>query len=158
MKGVLTEDEKKKIEELLANQYGIVDGLKNYVVIASGENRIRITHREVLEFSWRLKNIANIGLYVAKLSEDELSLSIEGAQLFSSMIKKNVVDLSLDDAKRWMRGEALKIDAPSSSRYVVAKCGDVFLGTGRVGRDGLVYPQIPRNRLTRQGTKSAEDL
>jgi NOL1/NOP2/fmu family ribosome biogenesis protein len=74
------------------------------------------------------------------------------------MIKKNIVDLSLDDAERWMRGEALKIDAPSSSRYVVAKCGDVFLGAGRVGKDGLVHPQIPRNRLTRQGMKSAEDL
>ena len=158
MKGVLTEDEKKKIEELLADQYGIADGLKNYIVIASGENRIRITHREVLEFSWKLKKVVNMGLYIAKLSENELSLSIEGTQLFSSMIKKNIIDLSLDDAEKWMRGEALKIDAPLSSRYIVVKCGDIFLGTGRVGRDGLLHPQIPRNRLTGQSMKSGDDL
>lgn len=158
MKGVLTDDEKKKVEELLANQYGVEDGLKNYVVIASGENRIRITHREVLEFSWKMKRVVNIGLYIAKLAENEISLSIEGAQLFSDMIKKNLINLNVEEAERWMRGEALRIENIPSTKYVVAKFGDIFLGTGRIGKDGLIHPQIPRNRLTIQNLRSGENL
>lgn len=158
MRGVLTDDEKRRIEELLASHYGIFDGLKNYVAIATGEDRIRITSREVLEFSWRLKRVVNIGLYVAKLVGDELSLSIEGSQLFSSMIRKNIIDLSLDDAERWMRGEPLKLETAPNSRYVVARYRDVFLGSGRVKRDGFVYPQISKNRLTKQSMRSAENL
>ncbi|MEM3807516.1 MAG: hypothetical protein QW413_02805 [Nitrososphaerota archaeon] len=158
MKGVLTEEEKKKVEELLENQYGISNALKNYVAIVSGENRIRITHKDVLEFSWKLKGVVNIGLYIAKLAENEVSLSIEGAQLFSSLIRKNIINLTLDEAEKWMRGETLRIENVSNSRYVVAKFDDIFLGTGRVGKDGFIYPQIPKNRLTAQNLRSAENL
>lgn len=158
MKGVLTEEEKRKVEELLENQYGITNALKNYVTIASGENRIRITHKDVLEFSWRLKGVVNIGLYIAKLAENEVTLSIEGAQLFSSLIRKNIIDLTIDEAEKWMRGEALKIENVSSYRYVVAKFDDIFLGTGRISKDGLIHPQIPRNRLITQNLRSAENL
>lgn len=158
MKGVLTEEEKKKVEELLANQYGITEALTNYVAIASGENRIRITRKEVLEFSWKLKRVVNIGLYVAKLVENEVTLSIEGTQLFSSLIKKNIINLTMDEAEKWMRGEAIKIENVPISRYIVAKFNDIFLGTGRVGKDGLIYPQIPKNRLITQNLRSTENL
>ncbi len=157
LRRVLTIDEKKIIENLLATHYGIIDGLQKYVIIVGGENRVRITHKEVLEFSWRLKNVVNMGLYIAKLTDDGISLSIEGAQFFSDKITKNIIEVDLSGAERWMQGMPLKIERPTESRYVVVKFGDVFLGSGRIGREGFAYPQISKNRLTRQSLDSGKN-
>ncbi len=150
MRGVLTEDEKRRIESLLTSYYGISDGLQDYVVLVGGENRVRITHKEVLEFSWRLKNVVNMGLYVAKLTDEGISLSIEGAQFFSHKIMKNLIEIDMNEAERWMQGIPIRIETQPASKYVVVKCGDIFLGSGRIGRDGFIYPQISKNRLTRK--------
>ena len=128
--------------------YGIEDFFQDYVLYMAGEGKIRITTREVSQFLEKLKKVDSVGLYVAKYRKWGLTLSIEGSQLLGDKIRKNVIELSLEEAERWMRGDPipLKENMQPEGKFVVGKYRRFYLGTGVVGRDGKIYPQVPKWR------------
>jgi len=142
---LLSSRERKFIEDRLRSQYDIED-FENLILIKAGRGRIRATTEETLRLASRLKGVQQIGLYVMKISDGSLALSVEGSQLLNKKIRKNIVEVDEDLAIEWMKASPIKLDEKVGGRYVVARCGELYLGSGRVSRDGKIYPQIAKWR------------
>lgn len=143
---LLRSSELKTLEEKLEKYYGISSLPKDLEYFMAGEKKVKLTRREVLEIVGKLRGVVNFGLYVAKLAEDGVPLSIEGSQLLDGLIGRGVVELTREEAERWMAGAPIERQENIDQRYVVARFGRIYLGSGRVGRDQRIYPQVPKWR------------
>ena len=143
---ILNPRERKFLENRLRSLYGVEADFKDLVLVKCGRKRIRATTKEVLELASRLRGVQQIGLYVMKISNGDISLSIEGSQLLGDEIKNNIVKLDEGQVKKWMRAIPIKIGITYRGRYVVGKFNRLYLGSARVSRNGLLYPQIPKWR------------
>jgi NOL1/NOP2/fmu family ribosome biogenesis protein len=76
----------------------------------------------------------------------DVILSIEGSQLLGNTITKNIVELSEKEAEGWMRAAPIQRLERIEGKYVVARCGDFYLGSGRVSRDGRIHPRAAKWR------------
>ena len=61
--------------------------------------------------------------------ENDIRLSIEGSQLVGPYADRNVVEIT--DARKWLRGEEILTDY-QSSMYIIVKCGEDFMGSGKI--------------------------
>ncbi len=82
------------------------------------------------------------GVYFGKLEKDGIRLSIEGCYLLGDQIKKNVIEVSREDAMKWLRGEDLEIPHRG---YAVLKWGDYYLGCGK-GNGKKIRNFVPKDR------------
>lgn len=142
----LSPKERRWLVERLRAQHGVEDAFEDLVLYMGGGRRVRAATREAAELASKLRRVQQVGLYVAKLSEGHVVLSIEGSQLLDGAIKKNFVELDEEAAAEWMKAAPLSPPTPVEGRYVVGKCGDLYLGSGRVSRDGKIYPQVAKWR------------
>ena len=143
---LLSPRERKFIENRLRSIYGVEAGFDGLVLIKCGRRRIRAATKETLELASRLRGVQQIGLYVMKIANGAISLSVEGSQLLDGEIKSNVIELGEEQVERWMKAIPIKIERACRGRYVVGKFGRLYLGSARVSRSGLLYPQIPKWR------------
>ncbi len=82
------------------------------------------------------------GVYFGKLEKDGIRLSIEGCYLLGREIRKNVIEVSRDEAIKWLKGEDLEIPYRG---YVVLKWGKYFLGCGK-GDGKKIRNFVPKER------------
>ena len=143
---LLTPRERRNLIERLKLQYGVEDAFEDLILIKAGQGRIRATSREAFEVAGRLRKVQQIGLYVIKVVKGDVILSIEGSQLLDGRIVKNLIELSDEEAEEWMKAAPIPCPEKIKSRYVVARCGNLYLGSGRVSRDGRIYPQVAKWR------------
>jgi NOL1/NOP2/fmu family ribosome biogenesis protein len=143
---LLTSAERRYLIKRLVDQHGIEDAFDDLVLIRAGQGRIRTATKEAYEVACRLRRTQQVGLYVAKIVKGDVILSIEGSQLLGNMITKNMVELSEKEAEEWMRAAPIQRPERIEGKYVVARCGDFYLGSGRVSRDGRIYPQVAKWR------------
>jgi len=143
---LLNPSEKKYLLERLRIQHGVEDAFKDLILIKTGQGRIRAATRETFEVAGKLRRVQQLGLYVAKISKGDVVLSIEGTQLLNGAIRKNVIELDERSAEDWMKASPITGPQKYGSKYVVAKCGELYLGSGRFSRDGKIYPQIAKWR------------
>jgi len=143
---LLSPRERKFIENRLRSIYGVEAGFDGFVLIKCGRRRIRAATKETLELASRLRGVQQIGLYVMKVANGAISLSVEGSQLLDGEIKNNIIELDEEQVERWMKAIPIKIERACRGRYVVGKFGRLYLGSARVSRNGLLYPQIPKWR------------
>ncbi|MEM1711844.1 MAG: hypothetical protein QXU12_05595 [Nitrososphaerota archaeon] len=146
MMRMLTSAERKHLVRRLMDQHGVEDAFESLILIRSGQGRIRAATKEAYEVACRLRKVQQVGLYVAKIVKGDVVLSIEGSQLLGSTITRNVVELSEEEAEEWMKAAPIQKFGRFEGRYVVARCGDFYLGSGRVSRDGRIYPQVAKWR------------
>ncbi|HIQ29891.1 MAG TPA: hypothetical protein EYH45_04935 [Candidatus Caldiarchaeum subterraneum] len=139
---------REKIEQEARRVYGIRSFFNDYELFMSGEGKIRATTRETAELAEYLKKVDSVGVYVAKYRRWGLTFSIEGSQILDGVIERNVIELTREEAKRWMTGAPveLKPEHKIEGKFVVAKYRRFYLGSGVMGRDGKVYPLIPKWR------------
>lgn len=88
----------------------------------------------------------SIGVYAAKRLGVDYYLSIEGSQLLGPHLRGDVLDVSIVEAEELMKGAPLERSL-ADSRIVVFRVGWLYLGSGRVSRDGRIYPLIPKERM-----------
>jgi len=143
---LLSPRERKFLENRLKGLYGVEEGFNDLVLIKCGRGRIRATTKETLELASRLRGIQQIGLYVMKISNGDISLSVEGSQLLNDEIKENVIELDEEQVEKWMKAIPIKTETTYHGRYVIGKFNRLYLGSARVSRNGLLYPQIPKWR------------
>jgi NOL1/NOP2/fmu family ribosome biogenesis protein len=88
--------------------------------------------------------IVSQGIYFGTLERDGLRLSIEGSFIVGRVAKKNVIEISREDAEKWMRGESIETDF-SGKGYVILKYRSYFLGCGKlVGKRIINF--VPKKR------------
>jgi len=141
---ILSYSERKLLQELLYQQHGVREAFEEFILIMGGDGKVRAANPETIEVARKLRKVLQIGLYVAKYrkNKNEVFLSIEGSQLLNNQISKNIVELSEEECREWMRGAPVPLSINTGSRYIVGKIDKIYLGSARVSRDGKLYPQI----------------
>ena len=142
----LNSKEKKEIETQLQEQVG-VQKLPDRI-IQIGKERLRLftgdfTEKELEKFS-DITHIEGIGLYIARQENDGIRLSIEGTQILSSQIKKNIFELNDLQSKEWLSGADLQIKTGKKGIFII-KYQNNFLGSGKISEQ-KISNFIPKGR------------
>ena len=87
--------------------------------------------------------INSLGLYFGQI-RNGLRLSIEASQIVGPAAKKNFVSLTEKQAREWFKGEDIEVKGDFSG-FVIVKCNNDFLGTGRF-KEGKVLNFVPKSR------------
>lgn len=127
-----------------------VESLPEQFVLFESGKRVRCATRKAFELAQNLKAVTSIGVYSAKRMGREHYFSIEGSQLFGPFLKKGVLEVSVSEAENWLKGLPLERTVTDAG-VVVVRAGWLFLGSGRVSRDGKIYPLISRERMITLG-------
>jgi len=86
---------------------------------------------------------AHPGLYFGTLERDGFRLSVEGSHLVGRLATRGVVELTREQALRWMLGE--DVEAEVEDGYVILRYAGYFLGCGRA-RGGVVKNFLSASR------------
>ncbi len=124
----------EKVRELLKEQFGFEP---DFELKEMGKRKIyayKACGIDVDEF--------HSGIYFGKLEKDGLRLSIEGSYLVGRKAKKGVVEISEEQAIRWMKGEDIEGDVKG---YVILKWKNFFLGCGK-GNGKIIRNYVPKDR------------
>lgn len=130
MKPITTSD-KRKIIKKLNEEFGIKElpGL----VIQFGKEKLRLyTGNLSKEELYHLDNearIETIGLYFAKMNNNEIRLTLDGIQFLKAQITKNILEINDKETNEWLRGNDLQIK--SDRGFKILKNNNEFLGCGK---------------------------
>lgn len=149
---ILTEAETQKIKKQLKEQFGIKEidgkilrlGAEKLFFFTGGMNEDKIKELE------KIVPIDKIGVYFAKLINDEIKLTIEGTQLLKDQITKGIFEINNKQAEEWMMGRELNIKTGLKG-FIVLKNGDDFLGCGKASENKITNFIPKPRRLKNKG-------
>lgn len=149
---IMNKNEKIEILGKLNKQFGITD-IPGEIVMRGKERMFLFTgnfDKNQLRSLEEVTPIERVGAYFAKRVEniDEVRLSIEGTQIFSDQINKNIFELSDDQVEQWMKGQELQIKTGKKG-FLVMKYKGNFLGTGKASEE-KIGNFIPKNRRLKE--------
>lgn len=144
--------EKKKIMEKLA-YYGIEK--VPHLLLKFGKDKIRgytghLSTDEIQKID-RIVNIDLIGLYLFNEHDDEIRLSLDAVHFFKNQITKNIIELTSEQAEKWLRGEDLEIAEKWKTEehgFKVIKFERDFLGMAKLTKERLIN-YMPKERRVR---------
>jgi len=146
----INKKETKQILQKIEKQFGCNDLLSrlDYIFLINNKNRLYILNRDFSRIDSKALRIDSLGLYFGELKDAHIRLSIEGSQIIGAYAKKNIVELTDVDAKKWIRGEVLDIDESKYNNiegFVIIKNKNNFCGSGSI-RNGKLLNYIPKVR------------
>jgi NOL1/NOP2/fmu family ribosome biogenesis protein len=120
----------KKISQISEAQWE-TSLTKDYVYLTNKKNKLYIVNKECFDVDFTKLRIDSIGVYFGELFEDQLRLSIEGSQILGPLAKKNIIDLSYEEMRTWLKGNELenKFDCTG---FVIIKHNNDYCGCGKV--------------------------
>jgi len=137
---------RKRILSHLRERFGI-DWDGDVVLLLDPSQRLYGAARDIFGVVDKIPRIDTLGNYWGEWRDDEFRFSIEGAQLFGAKAAKNVLILSREEAVAFM--QAKKVAGESQpwvqDGFVIVRCGEDFIGCGRLAHGELV-PFIAKNR------------
>ncbi len=125
--------------------YGMGHLPRGLLLISSGK-KVRAVTEEAYGLARRMKGVVGLGIYAAKRLGDIYYLSIEGSQLLGRHMGKRVLEITPEEAEEWMLGSPIRREGLEPGGIAVIRSGEIYLGSGRISRDGKIYPFIPRDR------------
>lgn len=140
---ILNKKEAKRILGMLEKQWGFKEEL-GYVFLETEKSKIYIAKKEVFDLDLSKVKINSIGMYFAEAVSD-IRLSIEGSQIVGPKADKNVVELDVNEIKRWMSGEDIEKETGCTG-FVIIKHGEDFFGTGKATSEGKILNFVPKVR------------
>ena len=147
---IYNKKEKAQVESILHEHFGI-DSIPG-MVVKRGEERLFLFtgsfSEKDIELLQKCTFIERMGVYFAKITENEVRLSIEGSQILKEQINKNIFSLNPSQAEEWMKGHELLIKTGSHG-FLIMKHGSDFLGTGKASEE-KIGNFIPKNRRLRE--------
>lgn len=151
---ILNESEKKEIIEKLNDQFGIKE-IPGKIFMRGKERLFLYSGNFSEEQVRKLEDVAfleRVGSYFAKIGEGEeqIRLSIEGAQILQNQITKNIFEIPEDLVESWMKGNELNIKTDLKG-FVIIKYKSDFLGTGKAS-ENKISNFIPKNRRLKEKT------
>ena len=142
----LKSSDKKHIESQLKERFGIkeIPGM----LLRRGQERIFIYQGSLtqnqIENLEEWTQVERVGIYFAKIINDEIRLSIEGVQILKNQITKNIFELNEKQAQEWMQGQELPI-ATGKRGFLIMKYKEDLLGTGKAS-EFKIGNYIPKSR------------
>lgn len=147
---ILNANEKREIEEKIKNQFG-VDEIRG-ILIKSGKERLFFFSgnfsKEMIKSLEESAPVERIGVYFAKIVNEEIRLSIEGVQILKDQINKNILKINDEQAERWMKGQELDIKTGKRG-FLIIKNNEDFLGCGKASEE-KVGNFIPKTRRLKE--------
>ncbi len=139
--------EKRQIIRKLNEQYGIEE--LPYLLIETGKEKIRgfsgsLSKDEILQLA-RLTHIEIIGLYLIR-KEYDYRLSTDATHLLKDQITKNTIELTEEQAGKWLRGHDLEI--PKEKGTYVIIYDNIPLGCGK-SNGSVIFNHLPKDRRIR---------
>ena len=143
---IMSKKEVKEFLKKLKERFGFEDEMDEFVFVQTKNGKIKILNKQVLSLNLEGLRVENVGLYFARWDGKEVRPSIEGSQIVGKKAKKNVLELSEDEAMEWMRGKNLEVGERSVEEgFVILKHKDDFLGCGRY-KNGRILSFVPKWR------------
>ncbi len=151
---ILNKSEKRKIEKELQEQFGI-EGIPGNI-ITKGKERLFLFTGDMEKFPLnKLEDkiiIEKMGVYFAKKiidnGEERVKLSIEGTQILSNQVNKNIFELNKLQLQDWMEGKELNVETNKRGLLVI-KYKEDFLGSGKAS-EKKVTNFVPKNRRLKE--------
>jgi 16S rRNA (cytosine1407-C5)-methyltransferase len=137
--------EVERISNLLKTQFGCDFSFISYALYQNNRDKLYIVDKSVVTVDFNKIRVNALGLYFGEINEGMIRLSMEGAQMIGPLAKKNVVEISNDEAKEWMQGIDIEIKTGLSG-YVLIKNNNDFLGCGKATQNKILnyVPKIRR--------------
>ncbi len=143
MKGhFLKSKEIKELKQRIAKQWGAE--LPDYAFFMTEKNKIYVVSKDIAKLDLSLYRIIQVGMYFGELKNEQLRVTIEGSQVLGKTATKNVIALSADQMKAWLRGEDLELEADVEG-FALVKQGTDFIGSGKY-KDGKLLNFVPKAR------------
>ncbi|MBS3125189.1 hypothetical protein J4211_02970 [Candidatus Woesearchaeota archaeon] len=129
---------------LIEQQYGNIPPEFEGMAFIIRKEKIAMIARTIETVIDKKIRINSAGLYIAEVKEDQLRLSIEGAQLVGPHATKNVCEFSREQVREWLQGKDIAVDEVFSE-FVIVKYGNDYLGSGKY-KEGLILNFVPKAR------------
>ncbi len=147
---ILKENEIRHLERLLEKHYESGINLSKFLVFESGiDKKIWIASKTVSRIDLNKINVSLVGMYFGKIKRnDKIHLSIEGSQIVGKNATKNIIDVDVNDAEKFLSGESLEIDKKENcdhDNFVILKSGNDILGSSLLTEKGIKN-LIPKSR------------
>ena len=146
---ILKGKERKEILDSLKTQFGIEKF--NGTLLQRGKERIFLYEgnfdEEDLKKLEKITFIERAGIYLGKLEDHKMRLSIEGSQILKNEIKKNIVELDDQEKDIWMMGHEI-LKKTGLNGFVIMKYKEDLLGTGKASEEKITN-FIPKSRRLR---------
>src|SRR3989344_2996233 len=146
---ILDKTKKKKILNKLEEEFGIKK--LNHLFIKSGNNRLRIfsgsLSKEELNTIAKKIHVELIGSRIVNIEKDDIRISFDAINIpeIKSQINKNIIEITDDQAKEWMKGNDLDIEIVDKARFIIIKNKEDFLGVGKV-QGTFIKNYVPKER------------
>jgi NOL1/NOP2/fmu family ribosome biogenesis protein len=150
----LNKKEKKHLLERLDRQYGI-DSLK-FLLTKNNNGKIRgfsgnLSKEEILNLS-RISRIEGFGIYLFKEEFARIRINQDALCFFEEEIKKNIVELSEDKVRSWLKGQDLEIDEEIIEKtknlekdFLILKSKNYLIGCGKLS-EAKINNFVPKER------------
>lgn len=139
----LKSKEVKEILKLINEQWGCNIKL-DYVFLMNKGGDVFLINKDVDRIEFENLRINNLGLYFAEYRNNELRLSIEGSHLVGPLAVKNILEISDEQLKEYMRGEDIEI-SDTDSGFLLVKNKEDFFGCSKV-KNGKLLNFYPKSR------------
>ena len=140
---ILNSKEKKEIVSKINGQWD-ASFSTDLGMLRNNEDKIFLMNPSIANIDLTKLRINSMGLYFAEVKDGFVRLSIEGAQMIGSLAKKNVVEISHEEAGRWLMGEDLEKQT-DFQKFVIIKSNSDFLGCGCQVK-GKILNYVGKNR------------
>ena len=136
--------EKKEIIEELKEQFGIEE--LPFLLIESGKEKIRgftgsLSKEEIVELG-KIAWIEGVGIYLFK-REEALRIGFDATQILGNQITKNIIDITEEQARFWLRGRDIEMQTPRG--IVVVRYQGDFFGCGKSTGEKITN-HVPKER------------
>ncbi len=158
----LNKKEKKQLIERLKNQYGI--SKINFALCKNSSGKIRgfsgnLSKEEILTLSRTLR-IEGFGLYLFKEDFARIRIGQDALYLFEKEIKKNIIELSEEKVRDWLKGQDLQIDEEILEKtknlekdFLILKSKKYFIGCGKLS-ENKINNFVPKERRLKEKTRN----
>ena len=130
----LNHKELKNLKEYLLVQFGI-SSLPIGTYFINGEENIFYFTGSVTVLKGHT-SVNALGLYIGEYRHQSLRLSMEGAQLFSHLASKNILELSFQAVEAWFKGESIAVCA--SPGWYLLSHDQHLIGCGQIKESKLI--------------------
>ena len=147
----LTALKKKEVKEVLSmisEQWGFEEKL-DYIFLENKEGKIFIVNNDITQIDFEKIRINSAGLYIAKITNNQIRLSVEGTQIIGPHAKKNITEISDKLARLWMKGYDIPYDEEKGKALKgpqIIRNNDDFLGTG-IFKENRLLNFVPKSRV-----------
>ena len=149
---IISSGEKKRILKRLKEQYGI--SKLPFLLLRFGKEKIRgysgSLSKEELNILDKNVRVENIGIYLGKLQDNEIRLSLDAIHLLKGEISKNILEVTEQQAEDWFSGKYVELENQKEGKdipreFFVLKHEGEFIGCGKSTGE-LIKNYMPKER------------